>query len=92
MDGELHLSPQKILFHRAINDQPIIALLMAGKYAITLLMQKVTNKLINKKVIDAFLKTQLFQLCDTYQYMYSDTSMWAEIKSHTSYVINSMGD
>jgi hypothetical protein len=92
MDGETHLSPQKILFHRATNDQSIVALLMAGRYAITLPMHKVTNKLINKKVMDVFLRTQLFQLCDTYLHLYSDTSTWAEIKTHISFVINSEGN
>jgi hypothetical protein len=89
LDKESFLSPQKILFHRATNDHSIVGLLMAGKYAITLLMCKVINKPINKRVIDAFLKSQISQLCETYIYLHNNTSTWAEVETCADYIINS---
>jgi hypothetical protein len=43
--------------------------MIAGKYAITSTARNVSNKPLNNKVNDAFLKTQIEALCETYKYL-----------------------
>jgi hypothetical protein len=78
------LTPQQILFHRSCTDHIIVGLLMASKYAITLVMPKVTNKPINIRVVDTFLKSQILLLCETYIYLHKNTSMWIKLNKQWS--------
>jgi hypothetical protein len=86
------LSPQQILFHKGCNDHATIGLLMVAKYAITLLMRKVASNPINRRVIDAFMKSNTLQLCETNIFLHKDTSTWSHLKTTIQYILNDMTD
>jgi hypothetical protein len=85
--GTLVLSLQKILFHKHTCNSIETTLIIAGKYAIALLTRMVSNKPKHPKVIDAFFKTQLNQIADTYDHVRLDMQECGQIRNWMAYVL-----
>jgi hypothetical protein len=81
------LSNQRILFHKQIKNNYEIMLIIAVKYAISLLTRSVINRPKNPRVIDSFLKTQVLQITRAHVTMIKDVSLWLEIERITHYVL-----
>jgi hypothetical protein len=90
LDVRRTLTPQQILFHKGYSDHLIIGLIIAGKHALTLLMQKVASNPINERVIDAFTKASAVQLCETYIVLFKNAATWLHLKSMILYVLNDL--
>jgi hypothetical protein len=81
------LTSQKILFHKQVKNDHETILIIAGKYAISLLTRSVINRPKNPRVIDAFLKTQILQIVRAHVTMLKDVSLWLQIERVTHYVL-----
>jgi dephospho-CoA kinase len=64
-----------------------MVLIIAGKYAIALLMRTVFNKPKNLRVIDAFLRSQITQIIKMYEAVQKDTTVWLKINDLMEYVL-----
>jgi hypothetical protein len=85
--GVLPLSPQKIIFYQNLKNSEETVLIMAGKYEIALLTRTVLNKPRNPWVIDAFLRSQINQIANTYEVMRKDVSIWSKLRELMEYIL-----
>jgi hypothetical protein len=80
------LSSQNILFHKQLKEDHEVMLVIAGKYAISLLTRSVINRPKHPRVIDAFLRTQILQTVKAHVTMLRNVSLWLKIERVAYYV------
>jgi hypothetical protein len=82
------LTSQNILFHKQLKEDHEVMLVIAGKYAISLLTRSVISCPKHPKVIDAFLRTQILQTVKAHVTMLRNVSLWLKIERTVYYVLN----
>jgi hypothetical protein len=82
-----NLSPLNIFFHKQIKNHYETMLLIAAKYAISLLTRSVINRPKNPRVIDSFLRSQILQITKAHLSLIKDVTLWLKIDGVVHYVL-----